>query len=34
MSLKSVQKVLEHILDHKYNLDKGYGNFDADFGGL
>lgn len=31
MSLKSVQKVLEHILDHKYNLDKGYGNFDADF---
>lgn len=31
MSLKSVQKVLEHILDNKYNLDKGYGNFDADF---
>ncbi|MBF1345911.1 MAG: hypothetical protein HXM58_05055 [Megasphaera micronuciformis] len=31
MSRKSVQKVLEHILDNKHNLDKGYGNFDADF---
>ena len=28
---ESIEKVLEHVFDNKYNLDEGYGHFEPDF---
>lgn len=28
---ESIEKVLEHVFDNKYNLDEGYGYFEPDF---